>query len=132
MMNNHVISEDRIRQFIGQNYLNLETFRRSGVGVETPVWFVEQDGVLYVRTTARSGKLKRIRNNGRVRVVPCGMRGEPFGEWVEAQAELVDSTQAEKVNQLLKRKYGMQKTMFDVMGRLNRSDAATIAIHITS
>ena len=132
MMGDEATGESKSKQFSGRSYLNLETFRKSGVGVRTPVWFVEQEGVLYVRTMARTGKVKRIRNNGRVRVVPCGMRGDPLGEWVEAQAELVDSPQAGKVNQLLKQKYGIQKTISDLMDRLNRSDAATIAIRIST
>lgn len=91
----NVLENSDISQFEGQKYLNLETFRKSGVGVKTPVWFVEQDGVRYVRTISDSGKVKRIRNNGRVRIVPCKSQGEPLGEWVEAQAELVNSAEAE-------------------------------------
>jgi len=132
MMGDEAAGESKSKQFRGRSYLNLETFRKSGVGVRTPVWFVEQEGVLYVRAMARTGKVKRIRNNGRVRIVPCGMRGDPLGEWVEARAELVDSPQAGKVNQLLKRKYGIQKTISDLMDRLNRSDSATIAIRISA
>ncbi len=48
--------------FDHQSYLNLETFRKNGSGVKTPVWFVEDCGVLYLRTDAASGKVKRIRN----------------------------------------------------------------------
>jgi hypothetical protein len=117
-------------QFDGQKYLNLETFRKSGVGVKTPVWFVEQEGVLYVRTIDNSGKVKRIRNNGRVRIVPCKSRGEPLGEWLEASAQLVDSDKAEQVNRLLKRKYGLMKSMFDLMGRSSKAEPATIAIYL--
>jgi hypothetical protein len=100
------------------------------VGVQTPVWFVEDGGVLYVRTIANSGKVKRIRNNSQVRVVPSGGRGEPRGEWVQARATLADASRAEQVNQLMKRKYGVQKSMFDLLGRLNKSDYATLAIQI--
>jgi len=119
-----------LAQYKGQKYLNLETFRKSGEGIKTPVWFVEQDGVLYVRTIADSGKVKRIRNNSRVRIVPCQSRGEPLGEWGEARAELVDEVKAEDVNRLLKRKYGLMKSMFDLMGRSSKAAPATIAIYI--
>ena len=40
---------DQLKQ---QQYLNLETFRKSGVGVKTPVWFVQDGDTLYVRTLA--------------------------------------------------------------------------------
>lgn len=67
-------------QFKSHKFLNLETVRKSGVTVATPVWFVEHDGKFYVRTVSDAGKVKRIRNNGQVRIMPCGQRGEPKGE----------------------------------------------------
>ena len=124
------MSDSRLSQFENQSYLNLETFRKSGVGVQTPVWFVEDGGVLYVRTIANSGKVKRIRNNSQVRVVPSGGRGEPRGGGVQARADLADASHAETVNRLMKRKYGVQKSMFDLLGRFNKSDYATLAIQI--
>jgi hypothetical protein len=125
------LDKSLLEQYKGQKYLNLETFRKSGAGVKTPVWFVEQDSVLYVRTIADSGKVKRIRNNSRVRIVPCKSGGEPLGEWDEARAELVDAGKAEQVNSLLKRKYGLMKSMFDLMGRSSKAAPATIAIYIS-
>lgn len=122
--------DPRLSQFDNQSYLNLETFRKSGVGVKTPVWFVEDGGMLYVRTIANSGKVKRIRNNSQVRVVPSGGRGEPRGEWVDARATLIEEERAGQVDKLLKRKYGVQKNMFDLLGRFNKSDYATLAIEI--
>ena len=57
-------------QFQKQKYLNLETFRKSGESMRTPVWFVQDGESLYVHTVANSGKVKRIRNNGRVNIAP--------------------------------------------------------------
>ena len=122
------MTDELLTRFQGQNYINLETFRKSGVGVKTPVWFVEEDGLLFVRTIEDSGKVKRIRNNGRVRLVPCDARGGVLGEWVDGQAQLVDEKTAEKVNRLLNRKYGVQKRMFDAMGAFGKSKHATIQI----
>ncbi len=73
-------------QFDNQQFVSLETFRKSGVGVKTPVWFVEEEDVFYVWTEVSSGKAKRIRNNGAVKIVPSTASGEPVGEWVDAQA----------------------------------------------
>lgn len=125
-----MIRDSRLTQFDQQKYLNLETYRRNGSGVKTPVWFVEDGGVLYVRTLANSGKVKRIRRNSHVRVAPCDARGELLGEWMDAQAELVGADQAATVEKLLKRKYGLEKTLFDMLGRLNRSQSATLAIRL--
>ena len=49
--------------FTSQQYLNLETFRKNGAAVKTPVWFVQDGDATFVRTLANSGKVKRIRNN---------------------------------------------------------------------
>lgn len=49
-------------------YIALETFRKSGEGVVTPVWVTAEGDKLYVWTVGDSGKVKRIRNNGRVRI----------------------------------------------------------------
>jgi PPOX class probable F420-dependent enzyme len=62
-----------------QKYISLTTFRKTGVGVPTPVWFGEQDGKLYVMTRSDMGKAKRIRNNPQVKVAPCTIRGKVTG-----------------------------------------------------
>ena len=121
---------DPFNSLVRQQFLNLETFRKSGLSMKTPVWFVQEGETLYVRTVANSGKVKRIRNNSQVRIVPSGASGEPRGEWVDARAALADEARAEQVNKLMKRKYGVQKSMFDLLGRFNKSDYATLAIHI--
>ena len=93
--------------FDHQQYLNLETFRKNGNGVKTPVWFVEDDGILFVRTSATSGKVKRIRNNHQVHIVPCKMDGALLGDWIEASARLVSDPEIDrKVDRLLGKKYG--------------------------
>jgi PPOX class probable F420-dependent enzyme len=81
-----------------------------------------------VRTEAEAGKVKRIRNNPQVRVVPCGARGEVKGEWVNATAEIVDEATSAEINQVLSKKYGLLKAGFDLMGKLNKSKYATIKI----
>jgi PPOX class probable F420-dependent enzyme len=109
-----------IDQFAGQKYLNLETFRRSGESMQTPVWFVQAGGTIYVQTVANSGKVKRIRNNRRVNVTPCRMDGTPVGAWVPARArEIADEEIASKVNRLLDKKYGLMKKMFARQGRVD-------------
>jgi PPOX class probable F420-dependent enzyme len=124
------MSKDKLTQFANQTYLSLETYRKSGIAVPTPVWFVEDQGILYVRTIANSGKVKRIRNNPQVRVTPCNMRGGLLGEWVDAQARLVDESATEKINRLFKRKYGIQKFFFDLLGGGSKSQSVNIAIEV--
>ena len=115
-------------QLKNQQYISLETYKKSGQAMPTPVWFAERDGALYVRTEADAGKVKRIRNNSHVRIVPCGARGEVKGEWVDATAQIVDEATSEQIDQLLKKKYGLLKAGFDLMGKLNKTHYATIKI----
>ncbi len=103
------------KTFARQQYLNLETFRKNGSGVKTPVWFVEENGVLFVRTDAASGKVKRIRNHPRVRIAPCKMDGAPLGSWIEPSARQVNDQEVDrKVDRLLSRKYGLMKSVFSL------------------
>jgi PPOX class probable F420-dependent enzyme len=98
-------------QFGGQPYLNLETLRRNGQAMLTPLWFVQDGETLYVRTAAESGKVKRVRNTPRVRVAVCGREGQLLGPWVTATASEVrdDPFIETKVDQLLDIKYGEVK-----------------------
>ncbi len=88
--------------FAGHKYLNLETFKKSGEGVKTPVWFAadpsvrldSSDAKLFVYTIGVSGKVKRIRNNPRVRIAPCTASGKLLGDWVQARAEIVTGAEA--------------------------------------
>ena len=108
-------------QLTKQQYLNLETFRKTGVSVKTPVWFVEEGETLFVRTEANSGKVKRVRNSGQVNVAPCKMDGALLGEWVPAQArEVKDDEINRKVDHLLDRKYGLMKKLFALSAVLQR------------
>jgi PPOX class probable F420-dependent enzyme len=121
-----------LAQFISQPYLNIETFRKDGQAVQTPVWFVEDSGILYVRTIAESGKVKRIRRDGHVRVVPCGVSGDPKGEWVNGRASLVSPQEERRINALVTKKYGFRKIMFELLGKLMRRKWAAIQINLTA
>ncbi len=57
------------------SYVNLETFRKNGLGLKTPVWFVEDFGVLLMRTNTASSIVKRIRNHPQVHIAPCKVDG---------------------------------------------------------
>jgi PPOX class probable F420-dependent enzyme len=112
-----------------QQYLNLETFRKTGVSVKTPVWFVRDGDILYVRTGANSGKVKRIRNNGQVNVAPCKADGALLGEWIAAQArEIKDAEMDQKVNRLLDRKYGLMKKLFGLFSAIQRLKETIVEI----
>jgi uncharacterized protein len=124
------MSNEKISQFADQKYLNLETYRKNGNAVATPVWFAEDAGVLYIYSLANAGKVKRIRNNPRVRVMPCDMRGKPRGEWVEARARILDAAGAERAHRLLDKKYGWMKKIGSLYSKLMKRERAAIAIEL--
>jgi uncharacterized protein len=113
-----------LEQFKKQKYLNLETFRRNGESMKTPVWFVYDDETLYVQTVANSGKVKRIRNNGSVNITPSKMDGTPIGSWNPAIAREVTGEEiAKKVNRLLEKKYGLMRKLLTLQAtRQGRKD----------
>jgi uncharacterized protein len=92
-----------------QKYISLTTFRKSGVGVPTPVWFGESDGHLYVMTRSDMGKTKRIRNNPQVKVAPCTIRGKVTGPEFAARARILSAQEHTKARQTLNDKYWMAR-----------------------
>jgi len=124
------MSSQSLAPFATQRYLNLESVKRDGTPVQTPVWFAEDHGVLYVYTLANAGKVKRIRRNPRIRIAPCTMRGTVIGPWVEAVATIVDATTAAHGHALLRHKYGWMKRMGDLYSRLMHRERVVIAIRL--
>ena len=116
--------------FATQRYLNLESCKRDGTPVQTPVWFAEEHGVLYVYTLANAGKVKRIRRTPHIRVAPCTMRGPVIGPWVEAEATIVDATAVAHGHALLRHKYGWLKGIGDRCSRLLHRERVVIAIRL--
>jgi PPOX class probable F420-dependent enzyme len=122
--------------FAGHKYLNLETFKKSGDGVKTPVWFAADPSTsldssaakLYAYTIGVSGKVKRIRNNPRVRIAPCTMRGEVLGDWVEARAEIVTDEEAARGMQLLNKRYFPWKQILGFFASFSRRERTVFAI----
>jgi PPOX class probable F420-dependent enzyme len=127
------MADARFASLQGRKYLNIETFRKNGQGVRTPVWFAgePEQGVpekLYVYSTADSGKAKRIRNSPNVRVAPCDVRGKLLGESVEARAEIVTGAEAEHGMQLLNKKYFPWKQLLGFFALFSRQERVVFVI----
>ncbi len=91
----------------------LVTFRRSGVPVATPVWAAEGDGRFYVRSERTAGKIKRLRNDPRVLIAPCTVRGKPLGAPLEAAATVLAPEREPIAEQALVRRYGLGRALFE-------------------
>lgn len=97
-----------IRQFNESKYINLETFKKNGTSVPTPVWFVIENECIFVVTRSGTGKVRRVRNNPNVRIVPSGFRGKPKGTWKDGAAKIVGSEDSGRIIRLRNKKYGFQ------------------------
>jgi PPOX class probable F420-dependent enzyme len=117
-----------------EKYISLETFRKNGNGVKTPVWVATEEGKLYVWTMGESGKAKRIRHNSQVRLAQSDVRGNTTGEWTTAQARILNApTELEKMQKRLQKKYGLAFRLFRLMGRLRgRVETNPIVIEISA
>ncbi len=86
--------------------------------------------IFYVYTLPDSGKAKRIRNNPKVRIAPCNMRGDLRGAWVDARARICDGDEAAKGQSLLNQKYGLMKSIGDFFSRLRGRTQTVLAIEL--
>ena len=98
--------DSRFNQFIDQKYLSLETYKRDNTPIQTPVWFVIDNDLIYIITRESTGKVKRIKNNQNVRIVTCSFSGETKNEWVNGKAQKITGSEADKAIELRKKKYG--------------------------
>ena len=98
---------NHLDQFLDQKYINLETYKKYGTPIRTPVWFVIDNDLIYVITRDSTGKVKRLRNNHNVRFVSCSFKGELKNEWVKAKAENITGDEADNAIKLRKKKYGI-------------------------
>ena len=90
---------------VGGKFLSITSYRRNGAGVATPVWFVTEGGRFLVMTDEHSGKVKRIRRNPFVRIAACSARGRPRTAPVPAHAEILPSSETDRVKGLIARRY---------------------------
>jgi uncharacterized protein len=121
--------------FVGQKYLSLETFKKSGEGVRTPVWFAEDPASgsspakLYIYTIDHTGKVKRMRNSPRVKIAPCDRRGKVLGEWVDATAVIVTGQEAARGTRLLNKKYFPWKQILAFFALFSRQPRIVVVLN---
>ena len=122
------MSEDKISQLSKFKYINIETFRKNGTGVRTPIWFVVYQGLIYFRTDSKSGKVKRIRNNPHVRIAPCDIRGNLKGSWFDGKVNFADSAESSMVYSMIDKKYGFVTTLIRTFNKIRHTNPVVIAL----
>lgn len=114
-------------------YVSLTTYRKDGTAVATPVWHVPNGDELIIITEAGTGKVKRIRNNSRVVVTVCSLRGRiaPGAASAEGQARLLGEVDTQAARVLLARRYLMSRVGNWVTRTLRLKRPALIGIAVT-
>lgn len=115
------------------SYLSLATFKKNGDAVETAMWFVTIDAAIYLFTDGTSYKVKRLRRDTRIRIAPCNVSGKVSGSWTDGRGEIVeDPSVIKRVYAELKRKYGWQMRLLDIVSTLGGriGGRAIIALHV--
>ncbi|MEU8609122.1 PPOX class F420-dependent oxidoreductase [Actinoplanes sp. NPDC048791] len=120
-----------LEQLGAEKYVLLTTFRRDGRAVPTPLWVVPDGPGLAFWTPAGTGKVKRIRNSGRVTVAACDVRGNVRGAAIEAQARIGDAADLRRVAEGLKRKYGLMGRLSLLGSKLRRGADGTLAVLVS-
>ena len=92
-------------------FVLLTTFRKTGIGVPTAMWFAHEDSKIYMVTGCNMGKIKRIRSNGRVLLAPCNLMGGVLGPEIEAYARELSPVEHDHADALLASKYGAEYEM---------------------
>jgi len=103
----------QLLDFANVQYINLETFKKDGSKVTTPVWVAQQNNSLVVTTGKNAGKVKRIRNNGKAIIYTTNQSGsKKLSEELEVKGSILsdEDLKTEAVT-ILKKKYGMMAKM---------------------
>jgi uncharacterized protein len=98
-------------------YVRPTTYRKNGETDGSLVRFVLIDDWVYVTTPPRSAKMKRIRNDPRVLLVPCNARGVPLGASIEGVARIVEDAAPERIRTALRHRYRLGLTLFRLLGQ---------------
>jgi PPOX class probable F420-dependent enzyme len=115
-----------------ETYINLESFKKDGSGVKTPVWCAPLDDKIVVFTAGDSFKVKRIRRNASVRVAKCDVRGKVLGPWQDATCAVLQNPEREaRAYAALRKKYGLQMRVLDFFSGLAGKKDKRAVLEIT-
>jgi len=118
-----------IQDLQSKKYILLETYRKNDQPVRTPVWFVIQNDFVCVITREDTGKVKRIRQNPKVKLAPCTFKGKPIGKWISGNATKVTGEEAQAAIKLRKKKYGLMATIAGFASR-GKGDLVVFSISL--
>ena len=108
---------NNLEELESEKCISLETYRKNNESVQTPVWFVIEDDLIYVVTRNQTGKVKRIRNNQQVKIATCNFKGKIKGQWISGVAKILTDEQTKEAVKWRERKYGLMSKIAKFLSR---------------
>ncbi len=116
-----------LEEIESEKYISLETYRKNNQTVRTPVWFVIKNDLIYVVTSDKTGKVKRLRNNLQVIIATCTISGKVTGEWASGAAKILTEEETQDAVKWRDKKYGF---MAKIAKFLSKSKGELLAFSI--
>ena len=98
-----MFSPDQIKS---EKYISLETYRKNNQAVRTPVWFVIKNELIIIVTRDQTGKIKRLRNNQKVKIATCSIKGKTSMSMIPGTAQILTEDETVKAVKMRDKKYG--------------------------
>ena len=120
---------NNLKIFEKAKYINIQSYKKTGQPISTPVWFIIKDNKIFFRTSHNSGKIKRIRNNSNVKFALCDIRGKIKGEWYEGIAKIENDLDNSILFQINK-KYGLSSILMKIFYKIKKIDIVILSIEL--
>jgi uncharacterized protein len=105
MRSEEMIAQETLEPFTRQKTVLLTTYRRDGTPVGTPVNIAVEGARAFVRTWDTAWKIRRIRNNPDVEIVPSTFSGKPTGPPIRARARVLGNDESAHAGRVIARKH---------------------------
>jgi len=94
-----------LKRFADEKVVQLQTRKRDGTWVDSPVNLVVEGDHAYFRTPAKASKNKRLHNFHEVRIRPCTWSGKPTGAPARATARLLSGQESAHAGELIDKRF---------------------------
>ena len=97
---------NKFEEIDSEKCISLETYKKDNQPIKTPVWFVIKKNIIYVVTRDQTGKIRRLKNNQKVKIATCTFKGKIIGEWMTGTAKILTDKESNEVEKWRNKKYG--------------------------
>ncbi len=120
-------------QFVNNKYINIESYKKNGMSVRTPVLFVNKEQKIYFRTSKSSGKIKRINNNAQIKFAPCNINGKTNDNyWKSGLATIINGSEIEIIDKLFEKKYGIINMLLKLIYKIRKMELVFVSVSISN